>query len=150
VRHQLTTTANIDAPPDLVWRILTELGDYEDWNPFIISAEGNVQIGAKLKNRLQPPGGKAMTFRPVVTAVEPGRVFEWLGRLGLPGVFDGRHRFELEPTSGGGTRLLHTEEVKGVLVRPLRKTLDTQTLEGFELMNSALKARAEASPVGYA
>jgi hypothetical protein len=101
-------------------------------------------VGERLTNRLQPPGGKAMTFRPTVTAVEPNRTFEWLGRLGLPGIFDGRHRFELEATASGGTRLVHTEHFRGILVRFMRKSLDTKTLQGFELMNAALKTRAEA------
>lgn len=84
-----------------------------------------------------------MTFHPKVTIVEDQRVFEWLGKLGLPGIFDGRHRFELEPTSTG-TRFTQTEAFKGLLVRFMRRSLDTQTMEGFEAMNSALKARAEA------
>jgi hypothetical protein len=83
-----------------------------------------------------------MNFRPKVTAVETERVFEWLGHLGLPGVFDGRHRFEIDATPTG-SRLTHTEAFNGVLVRFMKKSLDGQTLQGFEAMNSALKARAE-------
>ena len=84
-----------------------------------------------------------MTFRPQVTVVETDRVFEWLGRLGLPGVFDGRHRFELESTPTG-TRLTQTEAFSGVLVRFMRRSLDSKTMQGFEAMNSALRDRAEA------
>jgi hypothetical protein len=85
-----------------------------------------------------------MTTKPAVTAVEPARTFEWLGHLGARGVFDGRHRFELQATPSGGTRVTHTEQFDGVLVRFMRKTLDTQTHDGFEAMNTALKTRAEA------
>jgi len=144
MRHELHTEVDIDATPDIVWNILTSLGEYVEWNPFIVKASGDIVVGNKLVNRLQPPGGKAMTFKPVVTAVEPAQAFEWLGRLGLPGVFDGRHRFELHATSLGGTRLVHAEQFRGVLVRFVRKSLDTQTREGFEAMNVALKVRAEA------
>lgn len=145
MKHELHTEIDIEAPPETVWGILTDLAHFTDWNPFIVSSEGKVEAGERLKNRLQPPGGKAMTFRPTVTAVEPNEVFEWLGRLGLPGIFDGRHRFELEPTAAGGTRLVHSEQLNGVLVRFLRKSLDNQTLAGFVAMNTALKDRAEAS-----
>jgi hypothetical protein len=58
---------------------------------------------------------------------------------------DGRHRFDLTPTANGGTRLTHSEEISGVLVRPLRKSLDTQTLQGFKAMNNALKAKVETT-----
>lgn len=144
MRHELHTEIDIDAAPGTVWNILIDLDQYRDWNPFIVSAAGDVAVGEKLTNRLQPPGGKAMTFKPVVTAVETEQAFEWLGRLGLPGVFDGRHRFVLQGTPSGGTHVVHSEHFNGVLVRFMRKSLDSQTRQGFADMNNALKARAEA------
>ena len=144
MRHELHTQIDIDAAPETVWDILTDLARYPDWNPFIVSAEGQVAVGERLTNRMAPPGGRAMTFKPTVTEVDPGRSFEWLGRLFLPGVFDGRHRFQLEPTTDGGTRFVHSEQLIGVLVRPMRRSLDTTTKAGFEAMNQAIKVRAEA------
>ena len=38
------------------------------------SAEGSVTAGERLVNRLEPPGGKAMTFKPTVTEVDDQRV----------------------------------------------------------------------------
>lgn len=140
--HHLHTEIEIDAAPAKVWDILTDLADYPEWNPFITSSTGTVAVGQRLVNRLEPPGGKALTFRPTVTEVDEGRVFEWLGRLGLPGLFDGRHRFELVP-HGDGTRLIQTERFSGLLVPFLRTSLDTRTQAGFRAMNAALKARAE-------
>jgi hypothetical protein len=144
MQHELNTEIDIDASPETVWNVLTDLDHYSEWNPFITEASGDIAVGNKLTNRMQTPGGKAMTIKPAVTAVEPAQTFEWLGHLGVPGVFDGRHRFELQATPSGGTRLLHTEHFGGLLVRFARKTLDTQTQEGFEAMNTALKTRAEA------
>lgn len=141
--HHLYTEIEIDAPPARVWGILTDLAGYSEWNPFITSATGTVATGERLVNRLEPPGGTAMTFRPTITEVDEGRAFEWLGRLGLPGLFDGRHRFVLVP-DGDGTRLIQSESFTGILVPLLRKSLDAGTRAGFHEMNAALKARAEA------
>lgn len=146
MKHQLRTEVTIDAPVSTVWQLLTDLTGYADWNPFITSAKGHVAEGERLINRIQPPGGRPMTFKPTVTVVEDLRAFEWLGRLGLPGVFDGRHRFELTAVSDNVTRMVHSESFSGALVRPLRKSLDTQTREGFEAMNLALKRQAENQP----
>ena len=143
MRHALHTEIDIDASPEIVWAVLTDLDRYHEWNPFVVASSGTVAVGERLTNRMQPPGGRAITFRPTVTDVEEYRVFEWLGRLGVPGVFDGRHRFELTPTADGGTHLAHSESFKGLLVRFLRSSLDTQTREGFEGLNRALKERAE-------
>jgi hypothetical protein len=111
----------------------------------ISSAEGRVAVGERLVNRLTPPDGKPMTFKPTITVVDVERTFEWLGRLFVPGLFDGRHRFELHPTADGGTHFVHTESFSGLLVRPLRASLDTNTRRGFEAMNHELKRRVEAA-----
>ncbi|MEM1333610.1 MAG: SRPBCC domain-containing protein [Actinomycetota bacterium] len=140
--HDLSTEIDIDAPPARVWAILTDLGAYSAWNPFITESTGVAVVGARLVNRLEPPGGRAMTFRPVVTEVVDERSFEWLGRFGVPRLFDGRHRFDLTPTQRG-TRLRHTERFTGLLVPLLRRQLDTSTRAGFEAMNRALAGRAE-------
>lgn len=141
MRHELRTEVEIAAPPEQVWHHLTDLAAYAGWNPFITSAAGSVAVGARLTLRMEPPGGRAMTFRPTVTQVEPGRVLEWLGRLGVPGLFDGRHRFELQPTAAG-TRLVHREWFRGLLVRAMRGSLDGPTRQGFEAMNAALAEQA--------
>ncbi|WP_242471958.1 hypothetical protein [Blastococcus sp. TML/C7B] len=72
-----------------------------------------------------------------------GAVLEWLGHLGVPGLFDGRHRFELTATPAG-TRLVQSESFSGLLVRPLRGFLDGGTLAGFRAMNDALRGEVLA------
>ena len=148
MRHELHTEVEIAAPIEVVWETLTDLAAYPDWTPFIVSAEGRAEVGESLTNRMEPPGGRAITFKPTVTVVEPPVAFEWLGRLGLPGIFDGRHRFELAPSENGGTLVTQSEHFDGILVRFMRTSLDTQTVAGFDAMNAALKARAEAT-VGH-
>ncbi|HEY9556213.1 MAG TPA: SRPBCC domain-containing protein [Acidimicrobiales bacterium] len=141
--HELHTEIEIGAPPAVVWAVLTDLPAYPDWNPFITSSQGALAVGERLVNRLEPPGGRPITFKPTITEIEDGRALSWLGRLLLPGLFDGRHRFELVP-SGEGTRLLNMERFAGALVPFMRKSLDTRTHAGFEAMNTALKVRAES------
>jgi hypothetical protein len=138
--HELRTEIDIAGPPEAVWAQLVDLNSYADWNPFITSAVGSAAVGERLTLRMQPPGGRPMTFRPTVTRTEPGAVFEWLGRLGVPGLFDGRHRFELT-ASPGGTHLVQSESFTGLLVGPLRRSLDRGTRAGFEAMNEALRRR---------
>ena len=139
--HQIRAEIDIEAPPDEVWRHLLDLAAYPDWNPFIPSATGLPEVGQRLSLRLQPPGGRALPIRPTVTVVTTGSVFEWLGHLVVPGLFDGRHRFELFPTATG-THLVQSEAFSGLLVRPLRRWLDGGTLAGFGAMNDALRRRA--------
>jgi hypothetical protein len=99
--------------------------------------------------RLTPPGGRGITMKPRVTAVEPGRTFEWLGHVMVRGIFDGRHRFQLEATDTG-TRFTQSEHFRGVLVRLLPRRFHARTEAGFVAMNEALAGRVEQVAVAQA
>ena len=145
--HELRTEIEIAAPAGRVWSILTDFGAYPQWNPFIVSLEGELHHGAPLVARMRPPGSSsAMTFKPRVTVLEPGKRFSWVGSLPIPGLFGGEHGFELIELGADRVRFVHGERFRGVLVSLLRKTLDGGTRSGFIAMNDALKARAEARP----
>ncbi len=64
----------------------------------------------------------------------------------MRGLFDGEHRFAIEPTAGG-SRLVQEERFTGLLVTFLARGLRRGTLPGFERMNEALKRRVEARTV---
>ena len=140
MRHRIRAEIDIEAPPAEVWRHLLDLTAYADWNPFIPEASGVPEVGRKLRLRLRPPGSRGLLIRPTVTAVDTPSEFEWLGHLVVPGLFDGRHRFELFLTPSG-THLVQSEQFSGLLVRLLRRSLDGSTLAGFEAMNAALRRR---------
>lgn len=139
----LKTTIDIDAAPEHVWAVLSDLPSYPDWNPFIRQASGTLAAGERLELEIQPTRGRPMRFRPTLLSAEPNRELRWLGRLVAPGLFDGEHRFAIEP-SGRGSRLVQEERFTGLLVPFLARGLRRGTLPGFELMNEALKQRVEA------
>ena len=142
----VTTVVDIPATPEQVWATLVDTAAYPAWNPFITKLSGQLAAGQRLEVRIAPPGGRAMTFKPTVTRVEPGRRLEWLGTLGVKGVFDGRHTFTLESLGDDGTRLTQSEEFSGWLVPFTGKVL-ARTRSGFEAMNEGLRRRAVAGQV---
>ena len=149
--REIRTQIEIDAPPSEVWVVLTDFACHAEWNPFIRSITCGLEQGAQLAVSIQPPGRKAMTFKPKLLNVVPNEELRWLGRLLLPGIFDGEHIFELRAIDGGQcTRFVHREEFGGVLVPLLWKGLDTDTRRGFEEMNRALKERVEGWRSGQA
>jgi hypothetical protein len=140
---QLSAQVEIDATPERVWQVLTDLGAYAEWNPFIVSSAGTPAEGERLTNRMQPVGGRAVTLRPVVLEASPERRLRWRGRMLAPGVMDAEHTFTIEPLCERRVRLTQHERFSGALVPLVAGTLDRGTLPAFELMNAALKARAE-------
>lgn len=139
---EIVTEVEIDAAPGEVWAVLADPAGYRDWNPFLISMEGELAAGATLTNTMKPAGGGEMTFRPTVLKVAPEKELRWLGRFLLPRIFDGEHYFLLEEHNSG-TRLVHGESFRGVLLW----FMDVERFRAdFEAMNAALKARVERSP----
>jgi hypothetical protein len=137
----ITTHLTISAPVEDLWKTLTDLPAYLAWNPFITAASGTIGAGQRLDLTIQPPGGRALGFKPWVTAVEQHRYIEWLGHLALPGIFDGRHSFTLTPMTRGRTLIQQSETFTGVLT-PFTGSLPDRTRAGFVAMNDALARRA--------
>jgi hypothetical protein len=84
-----------------------------------------------------------MRFAPTVLEATPNKELRWLGRLFLPGIFDGEHIFRIEALSANRVRFIHEEQFQGLLVSLFAKSLDEGSGAGFVAMNQALKARAE-------
>jgi hypothetical protein len=141
-KRRIETSIEIGAPPKKIWSILTDFPRMASWNPFIKSISGALAPGSRLAVHIAPPGKSGMRFKPTILAVNPERELRWLGRLLVPGVFDGEHYFLLEPIGSGRTRLTQGENFSGILVGVLGGALSA-TEAGFKTMNAALKQQAE-------
>ena len=142
---RLHSEIEIDAPAERVWHLLTDFASYPQWNPFIRSISGQPTKGERLEVRIEPPGGRGMTFKPKVFNAEPNRELRWLGHLLVPGLFDGEHSFIIQPLEENRVRFVQREAFKGLLVPLFARSLDNNTQRGFEEMNRALKERTKAA-----
>ena len=143
---KISTQIEISASQDRVWEILTDFPSLPEWNPFIRSAQGELEPGKRLNIYIKPSKGMGMKFKPTVLKAEPNRELRWIGRLGSPGVFDGEHFFIIEPLPDDRVRFVQGEMFTGILV-PLMAPMGVfkNTRIGFREMNEALKERAEGS-----
>ena len=141
--RQLRAEVEVQASPERVWEVLTDFAAYRQWNPFIVEGAGQAVPGSRLELQMRLPGRRPTTFRPEVLEAAPARRLRWLGRLLMPGLFDGEHSFSLEPAGPGRVRVVQQEEFRGLAARPILAVIGTPTLVGFQQMNQALKARVE-------
>jgi hypothetical protein len=139
-----TVEASIEiaAPVERVWSVVADLDAFRDWNPFMTEASGELAEGGRLSITIEPPGGRAMTFKPTVLEVERPHRIRWLGRFLLPGLFYGEHLLQVEELEGVGSRFTQSERFGGILTWISGKLFD-RTRAGFEAMNAALKDRCE-------
>ena len=136
----IATEIVINAPPEKVWTVLTDFSTYPEWNPFIIKGAGIIREGATIEVTLKTEGREPMVFTPTIITLKENVTLQWEGRLFMPGIFTGRHIFNLDPLDAGRTRLTQKEDFSGILVPFL--SYDS-TIAGFTAMNEQLKRRCE-------
>lgn len=141
---EIRTEVEILAPAAAVWRVLLDFERYPEWNPFIVKLAGDPTPGSRLSATVSlPETAKELHLQPRVLVCEPDRELRWRVHVGFKGLLDREHFFRLTETQDG-TRLMHGEDVSGLL---LRFALDTITLatRGCVYMNQALKTRVEGA-----
>ena len=130
--------ADIAAPPEAIWPILTDTGAWADWDSGVVSVEGRVEPGAKLKVTLSANPGRAYPIR--VTELVPDRRMVWTGGMPL-GLFKGVRTYTLEP-NGAGTAFTVHEAFAGPLVPLIWRSMPDLG-PSFEQFARGLKQRAE-------
>lgn len=131
----------IDAPPEIVWKVLTTVDEYPSWNPFMTRVSGDFVEGQTVRIRFGQ-SDDAMELTAKVLTVQPQAELHWRGQVWMPGLFDGDHHITLV-RDGNGTMLSQDEIFSGLLVGRLTRSVLETTRENFEAMDAALKKRAE-------
>ncbi|WP_353118342.1 SRPBCC domain-containing protein [Myroides odoratus] len=135
---KLVTQIEIKANAETIWKTLIDFENYYKWNPFITKIEGIAAPQQKLKVKIQQ-----LHFTPIVQVYKPNQKLAWLGKLGIKGLFDGYHYFEIIPIDAHKCLFIQGENFNGLLLPFLKKKLKKETLPGFILMNCSLKEYVE-------
>ncbi len=127
-----TIDADISAPANVVWAILTHAQKYPEWNSTIISLEGDITLGntINLISKLDPK----RTFKLKVKEFEPDQLLAWGDAMG-------KRTYVLEEKSGV-THFTMTEKIGGPIF-PLFASKIPSFDESFEQFTQDLKKEAE-------
>lgn len=138
------SAAVIEADPQTVWNVLTDLPNWTDWDSAIVRTEGVIEYGATVK--LWPEVNPKRAFTVRVTELDPPRAMTFDGGMPL-GLFRGTRTYRLEATDDGATRFIMRETYSGLLARLVTRSIpDLQP--SFERFARGLKDRAEAASAG--
>jgi uncharacterized protein YndB with AHSA1/START domain len=134
-----TVSAEIQAPPETIWAILTRADRMVDWNSTLTSIDGDIELGGTV--RMQVPEAPGRTFKVKVTRFVPNEEMVW--REGNPAFFLGVRTYSLTPNPDrSGTRFTMTEEFAGSLLPLIARRLpDFGPI--FERYAADLKVEAE-------
>ena len=141
----ISTNIIINASAERVWSVLMNFPAYPHWNPFLVSVEGKVALGNRMKVKARSSGANEMVFTPKITVYKEGRELQWSGHFLFPGLFDGRHVFRIVDNGDNTVTFIHEEIFTGILVSFYSNMLDDDTKEGYLRMNEKLKEICESS-----
>ena len=131
-------TAIIEAPPEEIWPVLTDIAAWPEWDSGVTNVHGRLAVGEKLKIRVEANPGRAFPVR-VVTLSEPDRI---VFRGGMPlGLFTGERTYTLQP-EGASTRFPMREQYTGPLARMIFKSIPDLG-PSFQQFANGLKQQTE-------
>lgn len=123
----------IKADTAIIWALLTNAADYPRWNPTVISIDGKIALGEKmkLKSTLDPK----RTFKLKVKELEPEKRLVW-------GDGQGNRVYTLENGDKGLVTFTMTEKIGGLMF-PLYAKYIPPFDNSFEQFASGLKKESE-------
>lgn len=130
----------IDAPPQLVWDVFSEVERWPEWTASVTSLVGRdgpaLVVGRRFT--IKQPGMSKLVWK--VTEIDPGTSWTWVQRS--PGVnVTARHYVTARP--GGGTLVRQELDQRGVLGALVGRLMVNKTKRFLKLEAQGLKARSE-------
>ena len=132
----------IEAPPEVVWEVLTDFPRYAEWNPFVVDCKSTLEPGSPIDLRV-----KLFTHpqdqREWMTEHVPGRRFAYRMKPFPLGALSSARSHDIESAGPRKTRYRSHFELRGWLVPVVRVVLGARLARGFDGMSNAIKDRAE-------
>ena len=142
-RNRVRAEVEIDAPIERVWKILTDLERYAEWNPFTPEITSNLEIGAPVEMRVRLVG-KFLITRVEFLTRNAQYTLGWELHMGGGVLLHAERVQTLTPVDRGRTRYISEDTFTGWL-RPLVLALFGRAMErGFTDCGLGLKKEAES------
>jgi hypothetical protein len=142
-RRCVRAEVEIDAPIERVWRILTDLEHYADWNPFTPKVETTLAIGDPIHLHVRLAGGRLLHRVETVTRNAP-HTLGWEMKMGARFLLHAERVQVLTALGADRTHYLSEDRFTGWL-RPLVLGLFGKAMQrGFRDCGLGLKQAAEA------
>lgn len=133
-----TATTIINATPETIWNIITDADSYPQWEPNVVSINGNIAEGETVTAHVKHTN---RAFPAKVTVFILHQKMVWTGGMPL-GLFKGERTFSLTQKDNTVEFTLR-EEFSGLLLFMMKSSIPDQT-EMFQNFVAGLKQHAES------
>jgi len=134
VHHEIIIQAN----PDEIWNVLTNMEAYPEWNPTMELLEGSIDEGTKVRYKFTQDENTSSEIDATVYKALTNELLNQKG--GIPLVLTFNHKYLLKQTENNTTKVIIHEDYRGIGVN----FWDPQPVEeAYKRLNLALKERVE-------
>ncbi len=144
MKHRIESSIIIDAQLEKVWQAFMNFEEHTQWNHFLRIPKGDKRVGDRISVDFLRDDLVKMTMKPTVIKVQENQSFEWLGHLGVKGIFDGHHQFIFKDIGQGQTEFIQAENFSGLLIRFVMKSIIEPTAMDFNKNNEDFKMYIES------
>jgi len=135
---------DIEAPADVAWGVLTDLGRYREWNTFCPGIESTLEVGDPVVMTVMAPNSNELsTAVEHLVAVEPPRRLCWEARL-RDGTVVARREQYVDSLGPGRSSYFTTDVFLGPGADQLMDQIGVWAKAGFDQVARGLKRQAEA------
>lgn len=137
----VSTSVVIDAAPEKVWSILSDIKNWKNWTQFVASFKGDFKKDGQIKMAFNTPDG-LVSFDRTLVIFEENKVFCWEGDAMWPSSKD-HHVFHVEAYEDGKTLFTQADGFHGIERTELVAEAEKQMEGLYALMNQELKNYVE-------
>lgn len=126
----------INATPEKVWQILTNIDNWNEWNERIKkpTLQGDLEVGGKFTWKIN--GSK---IKSIIHSISLNKILGWEGKtFGASAI----HNWYLEPTENG-TKVRVEESMEGWIINLMKKQMNEKLADDMKYWLKQLKEESE-------
>ncbi|GFO57515.1 cyclase [Geomonas sp. Red276] len=137
----------LQAPPERIWELLSDLNLYAEWNPLFVRAEGALQQGGELGLTVQLPSIPPFVITPRVLAAHSQSGFQWRHAMATSVLMSWTYGISLAEQGPQGVTVVQSSRFGGLLGPLFGFALATSVERGMKEFSRALARWGEKGNV---
>lgn len=133
----------IDAAAETVWEVITDVGTYPEWNPFVKVCQTSLKPGEAINMQVKL-GNSMQKANEIIDEVHTGRGFSYRMKPLPMGALRSYRTHDIEPKGVQSCVYRSHFELSGWLSPLVIKIMGAKMQAGFDGMAAGIKTRSES------
>lgn len=139
INHTLT----VNAPTETVWKVISDLDAYGEWNPFVVACDSTLEVNSPINMQVKLVPFFAFPQKETILSHDPSHQLSH--GISLPfNALSSVRSHTVQVLSPGVTEYKSTFELSGWLSPLVKWMLQSRLKKGFDGMAEGLQERSES------